>query len=114
MARDLPTVASNSPIGIVITLTANSANNDAIPNNGRRTLHVKNGSGGSINVTIKAPAAATVGGIPLSDKVVAVANSAEAEFGPWGAEWNQPDGSVYIDYSSTTTVTRQVRERPVV
>jgi hypothetical protein len=114
MARDVPTVAVNSPIGVLVALTANSANNDAITNNGRRVLHVKNASGGSINVTIKAPAAATAGGLPLADKVVPLATGAEEEFGPWGAEWTQADGCVYIDYSSTTSVTRQVFERPVV
>src|SRR5512138_816510 len=103
MARDTPAVAVNSPVGILIALTAVSANNDAIANNGRRTLHVKNASGGSINVTIKAPAAATVGGLPLADKVVAVANGVEWEFGPWGAEWNQPgtNNEVWVDYSAT-------------
>lgn len=114
MARDIPVVAINSPVGIALALTAVSANNDQIANNGRRTIHVKNGGAGSTNVTIKAPAAATVGGIPMADKIVAVAPAAEFEFGPWGPEWNQPDGNVYIDYSVITTVTRQVRERPVV
>lgn len=113
MPRVNPAVALNSPTGIVLALTAPTVDNDAIVNNGRRKLHVKNAAVGPINVTIKAPSAATTGGIPLSDKVVAVANGTEAEFGPWGPEWNQPTtGEVWVDYSAIASVTRQVREMP--
>ncbi|HVK25057.1 MAG TPA: hypothetical protein VM677_27165 [Actinokineospora sp.] len=112
MPRVIPAVANNSAIGLVLALTAPTVDNDAILNNGRRVLHVKNAAGAPINVTIKAPAAATPGGIPLADKVVAVANGTEAEFGPWGPEWQQADGYVWIDYSAVTSITRQVREMP--
>jgi hypothetical protein len=114
MARDIPAIQQNAAIGITPVYTAVSVNNDQIVNNARRVLVVKNGGAGSLNVTIKAPMAATVGGIPLADKVVPVVAGAEGHFGPWGAEWNQPDGNVYIDYSVITSVTRGVFERPVV
>lgn len=112
MARVIPAVAVNSPTGLVLALTAANADGDAIVNNGRRKLHVKNASAGSINVTVKRPATATPGGIPLADLVFPVAAGAEAEIGPWGPEWQQPTGEVWIDYSAVATVTRQVREMP--
>lgn len=112
MPRVTPTVANNSPTGLTLALTAANVDGDAIVNNGRRVLHVKNASVGSINAIVKRPAAATAGGLPLTDLTIAVAAGAEAEIGPWGAEWQQPNGEVWIDYSAVTSVTRQVREMP--
>ncbi|MGH3858243.1 hypothetical protein [Actinokineospora sp.] len=112
MARVIPTVAANSATGLVLALAAANADGDAVVNNGRKILHVKNGSASSINVTVLRPVAATPGGIPLANLVYAIAAGAEAEIGPWGSEWHQPNGEVWIDYSAVTTVTRQVREMP--
>lgn len=112
MARVIPTVAVNAPTGLVLALTAANADGDAIVNNGRRKLHVKNASAGSINVTVLRPVAATPGGIPLANLVYPIAAGAEAEIGPWGSEWQQPNGEIWIDYSAVVTVTRQVREMP--
>ncbi len=114
MARDLPAVQAFTTGGLLATYTAVSANNDAIVNNGRRVVHVKNGSVGSINVTENI--GQTIDGQTAAAKVVAIAAGADKFFGPWPQAYNQPDGSsqVWIDYSATASVTRAVLELPVV
>lgn len=114
MARDLPAAQSFTTAGLLATYTAVTANNDAVVNNGRRVVHVKNGSGGSINVTENI--GQTVDGQTAAPKVVAIAAGAEKFFGPWPSSYNQPDGSnqVFVDYSATASVTRAVLELPVV
>lgn len=114
MARDLPTAQAFTTAGLLASYTAVTANNDAIVNNGRRVLHVKNGSGGSINVTEIINQ--TVDGQSPASKVVAIAAGAEKFFGPWPASYNSTDGlnQVYVDYSATASVTRAVLELPVV
>lgn len=84
---------------------AAAANTDTVAADGRTALWVKNGSGGSINVTVITTA--TVGGLAVADLVVAVSAGAEKIIGPFprslfGNAQNQAD----IDYSSITTVTR--------
>lgn len=114
MPRDLPAVQQFTTAGLLATYTAVTANNDAVVNNGRRVAHVKNGSGGSINVT--ETISSTVDGSAVATKVIAVAAGAEKFFGPWPASYNTLDGlnQVYLDYSATASVTRAVLELPVV
>jgi hypothetical protein len=114
MARDLPAVQQLTTGGLLATYTAVSANNDAVVNNGRRFVHVKNASGGSINVTENF--GSTIDGQAVAAKVVAIAAGADKFFGPWPASYNQTDGSnqVWIDYSATASVTRAVLELPAV
>jgi hypothetical protein len=112
MARDVPAVQQFTSAGLLANYTAVSANNDQITNNGRRVVHVKNGSGGSINVTENI--GGTVDGQAATARVVAVAAGADKFFGPWPVGVNQADGTVWIDYSATASVTRAVLEMPVV
>lgn len=114
MPRDLPAVQQLTVAGLAAAYTAVSANNDAIVNNGRRIVHVKNGGGAPINVT--EPIGQLVNGQAVASHVVAVAAGADRFFGPWPQSYNQPDGTgqVHVDYSATASVTRAVLEMPVV
>jgi hypothetical protein len=112
MPRDVPAVQPLTSAGLLATYTAPTANNDQIANNGRRFLHVKNGSGAPINVTENI--GGLVDGQAATARVVAIAAAAEKFFGPWPASVNQSDGNVYIDYSAFASVTRAVLEMPAV
>lgn len=64
---------------------------------------VRNGSGGSIDVTVPTPA--TVKGLAIADRLVPVPAGATRAVDLSGAEYLQADGLVYINYSAITTVT---------
>lgn len=114
MPRDLPAVQQLSTAGLAAVYTAVTANNDAIVNNGRRFVHVKNGGAGSLNVTENF--GPTIDGQTVAAKVVAMPAGTDRFFGPWPATYNQTDGTgqVYLDYSVITSVTRAALELPVV
>lgn len=80
------------------------ASSDEFANNGRTVLLVNNGSGASINVTVVTPI--TVDGLALSDRIVAVPAGEERVIGPFPRNtYNDSDGNVTVEFSSTTTVT---------
>lgn len=111
MARTVINAQTLTSAGLLATYAAvDAANGNYFSNNGKRTLHVKNGGVGSINVTIKQPT--TVDGLTVPDRVVAVANGAEKFIGPFGTNtWNQPDGtSVNVDWSGGSSVTAALLE----
>lgn len=87
---------------------------DSFPNpRGNAFLYVKNGSGGSINVTLVAqstsrPADGSFPAMTLSNNVVAVANGAEKIIGPIPSAFNDGNGNVTVQYSGTTSVTAAV------
>lgn len=82
----------------------------------RNFLHVKNGSGGSINVTITAVKTSArvqgVGVVTVDDLVVAVPAGEERMIGPFTEAYMDTDGEVTIGYSSTTSVTAGVFSLP--
>ena len=83
---------------------ADGSNQNAFDNNGQTHIHVKNGGGAPINVTIDTPG--MVDGLAVSNLVVAVPNGGERIIGPFPTSvYNQPDGKVYVDWSSATSVT---------
>jgi hypothetical protein len=87
------------------------ASSDSFQNNGARILHVKNASGGSINVTIDDPNSATPSNATSfnPDVVVAVAAGAEKYIGPFPpARFNDANGFVNVSYSAITSVTAEV------
>jgi hypothetical protein len=70
----------------------------------RNFIHVKNGSGGTLTVTIQT--SVTLDGLAVSDLTVTIANGAEKMIGPFPLQYyNQTDGSVYVDWSTITSVT---------
>lgn len=91
--------------GRTVTAVAASVGGDKVAPNDRGVLSVRNGSGGSINVTIKVPGNTRFGQAE-PDVVVAVPAGAEKVFGPFPrALAASVDGLVEINYSAVTTVT---------
>ena len=106
MARSALSIQEISAAGLVATYSAANVDGNSILNTSKEDicLHVKNGGGGSINVTLQTPASSH--GEPIAERVVAVAAAAETFFGPFNRDvFNQSDGSVYVDYSGVTSVT---------
>jgi len=98
--------------GLAATLTAAAAGGDKFdnPTDERTFLRVANGGGSSINVTISKQKsvvnAAGYGAVATADLVVAVANGATKDIGPFPAElWNDAAGQVNVSYSAVTSVT---------
>jgi hypothetical protein len=95
--------------GIIPAYGAAPAAGLALPGTGDVFIHVKNGGGGSINVT--AVTGGTLAGKAVSDEVVAIAAGAEKMIGPFKPQlYNQPSGAthadkVLIEFSGVTTVT---------
>ncbi|MCB1972155.1 MAG: hypothetical protein KDG54_17270 [Geminicoccaceae bacterium] len=103
--------------GIVPAYSAVNSQDTVKVNTAQRNfLHVKNGGGGSINVTITAVKTSArvqgVGTVSISDEVVAVAAGAEKIIGPFTEAYMDTDGTVTIDYSGTTSVTAGVFSLP--
>lgn len=104
MARSALTYQQIDRDGVVPSYASANADGNSLANDGRMFLHVKNGSGSSINVTVETPG--TVDGNAVADKVVAVAAGSEKMIGPYPPDvYNQSDGTMYIDYSAVTSVT---------
>lgn len=92
-------------VGIVPTYTAADAANNTFSPNPRGMLHVKNGGGGSINVTVVVPGTDAYAQ-PRPDVVVAVAAGAEKVIGPFPLDIMDPTTSlVTVQYSAVTSVT---------
>lgn len=75
----------------------------------RHFLHVKNGGGGSINVTVNVVKTSAnvpgLGQVTIEDIVVAVGAGAEKMIGPISDFYATAAGMVVIDYSGTSSVT---------
>lgn len=88
-----------------------SGGGDKFPNpRGTVLFYVKNGGGGSIDVTLTAqtttrPAAGKFPAMTVSNKVITVAAGAEKLIGPIPTAYNDSAGKVNATYSGTTTVT---------
>src|SRR5438477_3746909 len=109
MARTARAATVITSAGLAVNLTAvDSGNGETMPYNGRRVLHVKNASGGSINVTVKNPV--LVDGQAAPDRVVAVGAGAEKFIGLQSSVYLQADGANYIDYSASVSVTAELLE----
>jgi hypothetical protein len=92
------------PTGLEQTYASAHTDGNKFSNDGHMFLHVKNGAGAPINVTIQT--AALYEGLAVADVVVAVTNGEERMIGPFPVNiYNQVDGMVYVDYSSVTTIT---------
>lgn len=100
-----------SVAGIVDTLGAAAGGGDQFSNNGLCLLHVKNASGGSINVTIDDPNSVNPGSATSfnPDVVVAVGAGVEKLIGPFPPfRFNDANGMVQVAYSAVTSVTVSV------
>lgn len=98
------TVQEVSIDGITPSYAAAAAGGDEFPNTGREILHVKNGSAGSITVTITTPQ--EIDGVAIADPAVVIVAGAEAVIGPFQPRiFNASDGNVDVGYSAAASVT---------
>lgn len=90
--------------GLTPVFTAANVLGHSVANDGHVMLEVKNGSASPINVTVQTPG--TVDGLAISELVVVVpATSGDKMIGPFPPGiYNQPDGTIYVDFSDVTTV----------
>lgn len=97
--------------GIVPSYATAGAGGDEFVNSGREMIHVKNGGGGSINVTVNSQEACNQG--YDHDAVVAVAAGTEKMIGPFPkSRFDDSGGKVQIAYSGVTSVTIAVLQLP--
>ncbi len=92
------------PGGTAITFSAASGGGDKVKPNDRGGLVVRNGSGGSINVTLVVPGN-TKYAQAEPDVVIAVADGAQTVIGPLPSDLKGGDGLVAFTYSGTSSVT---------
>ena len=96
--------------GTTFAPAAVSASDSFANPRGNAFLYVKNGSGGSINVTLVAqsttrPADGAYPAMTLANNVVAVGNGVEKIIGPIPSAFNDGNGNVTVNFSGTTSVT---------
>lgn len=96
--------------------SANDGDTVIQPTDQRLFLHVKNGGGGSINVTVAAVQTSvdhpSGGRMTVDDMVVAVGAGAEAMIGPFPPAYVNSSGQVTFNYSGVTSVTAGVFRLP--
>ncbi|MFI5974800.1 hypothetical protein [Streptomyces sp. NPDC051452] len=105
MARTALTPQRFATTGLTATYATPDAAGVSLRSSGKQVLHVKNGSGSSITVTLKI--GRTVEGQAVTAPAVTVAAGADKFFGPFNDNYEQPDGKdiVFVDFSSVTSVT---------
>lgn len=114
MARTPLSVQSISRSGLNPTYSAAPADGHSVANGSgkKRFIHVKNGGGSPINVTVQTPLTIDTS-LAVSDLVVAVPNAGERIIGPFPSEvYSQSDGSIYVDFSGVSSVTVAAFELP--
>lgn len=94
--------------GVADSLAAANADGYAIPNNGRTWIEVAYGAGTSINVTIVSQI--TVGGLSVTDQVVAVGTGTRKKIGPfdkdiYNIQSGDDAGQIYVNFSDVSNVT---------
>jgi hypothetical protein len=105
------TVQTIAAAGVTPSYGSANGGGDTMADDGKENnfLHVKNGGGGSINVTIAAVNTSKevpgYGDLTVSNMVVAVGAGAEAMIGPFPRAYINSSGNVAITYSGVTSVT---------
>ena len=106
MARtDEVAVEDSSKTGLEATYNnATVTDGDGFLNDGSIIVHVKNGGGGDVDLTVQTPAKA--GGMDIAEQVTTITAGEERFVGPFPtAYFNQTDGQVYLDWDVVTSVT---------
>lgn len=92
-------------VGTTVTFTAADITGNTFSPNSRGMLHVKNGSGGSINATVVIPGNDQYSQ-PRPDVVVAVPAAAEKAIGPFPLDVADPTTMlVTVNFSAVASVT---------
>lgn len=101
MARTLISVQTVTDEGVAPVYNSANAEGNAIVNEGTTLLEFLNETGAAITVTVGT--SATVDGLGVAERLVIVPGGATRIAGPFPASiYNQPDGCIYLDYSSAT------------
>lgn len=108
MARTALTAQATSTAGLKPTYAAANADGHMFTPESGRVLHVKNGGGSPITVTVQAEV--SLDGLVLPDRTVSIPTSEERLIGPFaGAVYMQRTGAnkgkVYVDFSAVASVT---------
>lgn len=89
--------------GLVVDFSEQAnADGNAVVNNGRRRLLIRNDDTAAHTVT--QVTGGTVHGVDVADPPVSVPAGGVAVLGPWPAFYNQPDGSTHVDYDAVTSL----------
>lgn len=114
------TAQAPSETGAALTYTAAGVSGDSFTNTGKEVIHVKNGGGSSITVTVKsrdtAPDVSGYGPVSKPDRQVTISAGGDRMIGPFPQKaFNEAStGRVSLTYSSTTSVSAAViAVRPV-
>lgn len=99
--------------GLTASYASAAALGDQVTNaDGKTFLHIKNGSGGSITVTVSEQISGTTVQSPQYGKLTkasatkAIGSGAEAFFGPFAkAGFNDVNGNIQITYTAVTSLT---------
>jgi hypothetical protein len=111
MPRTKITPQSAGSAGLVPNFEAANVDGNSYPLRHGRALRVKNGSAGSINVTVPTPG--TVDGLAIEQRIVPVVAGADATIALGrGDAYRQADGQAHIDYSAVDSVTVAVVDVP--
>lgn len=102
----------------VVSAYASANDGDVFANTGKEFLHVKNGGGGSITVTITPARTSTstpaFGDLTKAAVSVAVAAGAEKMIGIFEPHpFNNTSGQVVVNYSGVTSVTSAAFKLPL-
>lgn len=104
-------IQTPSESGTTVTYASCTGGGDTAANNGKMLLHVKNGSGGALTVTVTKTASASItdhqyGLLTKADSVVSVGAGAEKFIGPFATgAFNSTSGTIAITYSGVTSLT---------
>jgi hypothetical protein len=107
------TVQTSDLDGLVVSYDAATGGGDTFDNDGKTVLHVKNGGGSPVTVTVAAVLACNRG--TLHDSVTSVAAGAEAMIGPFDKQFfTASTGKASVAYSGVTSVTVAAIKVPTV
>jgi len=92
--------------GLTPTFGAAAAGGDQFANDGKTFFYVKNGGGGTVNVTVNSQVANPPAGTAVANQAVAVAAGVDKLIGPFTqSAWNNANGEVVVAYDQVTSVT---------
>lgn len=104
MARTELTTERIDRAGLVATYTAAITDGHSVRWGERVFVHIRNTDTASKTITVPTPQ--TISGLDVSEHTVEIAAGDEAFIGPFldRTTFEQDDGTVWIDYSDTTSV----------
>lgn len=103
-----------SETGAALTYAAAGASGDSFTNTGKEVVHIKNGGGAPITVTVKsrntAPSVPGFGPVTKLDRAIAIAPGDDRIIGPFPQKaFSDPSTArVSMTYSSTTSVSAAI------